>query len=107
MKKVSSAFLMAISLTASDGRYDDLFLNNYATINLLDRIGSIPGVGDSRLAASQNYGMRIWANPGQDGEAGADRDRHLERDSGAEPAESGGRHRAVAGAARAPIFSIR
>ncbi|MDQ1472153.1 MAG: hypothetical protein QOJ99_3633, partial [Bryobacterales bacterium] len=63
VKKVSSAFLMAISLTSSQGRYDDLFLNNYATINLLDRIGSIPGVGDSRLAASQNYGMRIWANP--------------------------------------------
>ena len=63
VKKVSSAFLMAVSLTASDGRYDDLFLNNYATINLLDRIGSLPGVGDSRLAASQNYGMRIWANP--------------------------------------------
>ncbi len=63
VKKVSSAFLMAISLTASDGRYDDLFLNNYATINLLDRVGSLPGVGDSRLAAAQNYGMRIWANP--------------------------------------------
>jgi hydrophobe/amphiphile efflux-1 (HAE1) family protein len=63
VKKVSSAFLMAISLTSREGRYDDLFLNNYATINLLDRIGSIPGVGDSRLASSQNYGMRIWANP--------------------------------------------
>ena len=63
VKKVSSAFLMAISLTARDGRYDDLFLNNYATINLLDKVGSLPGVGDSRLAANQNYGMRIWANP--------------------------------------------
>jgi hydrophobe/amphiphile efflux-1 (HAE1) family protein len=63
VKKVSSAFLMAISLTATDGRYDDLFLNNYATINLVDKIGSLPGVGDSRLAASQNYGMRVWVNP--------------------------------------------
>lgn len=63
VKKVSSAFLMAVSLTANDNRYDDLFLNNYATINLVDKVGSIPGVGDSRLAASQNYGMRIWANP--------------------------------------------
>ncbi|MES1260806.1 MAG: efflux RND transporter permease subunit, partial [Acidobacteriota bacterium] len=63
VKKVSSAFLMAVSVTANEGLYDDLFLNNYATINLLDRIGSIKGVGDSRLAASQSYGMRIWANP--------------------------------------------
>ena len=46
-----------------DGRYDSLFLNNYATINLLDKIGSMPGVGDTRLAAQQNYGMRVWINP--------------------------------------------
>src|SRR6187402_3344161 len=37
VKKVSSAFLMAIAVTATDGRYDSLFLSNYATINLLDR----------------------------------------------------------------------
>jgi hydrophobe/amphiphile efflux-1 (HAE1) family protein len=63
VKKVSSAFLMAISLTSTDGRYDDLFLNNYSTINLLDKVGSLPGVGDTRLASSKNYGMRVWANP--------------------------------------------
>ena len=63
VKKVSSAFLMAISLTSKDKRYDDLFLNNYSTINLVDKLGSLPGVGDARLAASQNYGMRIWVNP--------------------------------------------
>ncbi|MGI8746094.1 MAG: efflux RND transporter permease subunit [Bryobacteraceae bacterium] len=63
VKKVSSAFLMAISLTSKDKRYDDLFLNNYATINLVDKLGSLPGVGDSRLAANQSYGMRVWVNP--------------------------------------------
>jgi len=63
VKKVSSAFLLAISLTSTDKRYDDLFLNNYATINLVDKIGSLPGVGNSQLASGQNYGMRIWVNP--------------------------------------------
>ncbi len=63
VKKVSSAFLMAIAISATDDRYDSLFLNNYATINLLDKAGSIPGVGDSRLAARQDYGMRIWIDP--------------------------------------------
>ncbi len=63
VKKVSSAFLAAIAVTAPDGRYDSLFLNNYSTINLVDKIGSLPGVGDTRLAAQQNYGMRIWVNP--------------------------------------------
>jgi hydrophobe/amphiphile efflux-1 (HAE1) family protein len=63
VKKVSSAFLMAIAVTATDDRYDSLFLSNYSTINLLDKVGSIPGVGDSRLASVQDYGMRIWINP--------------------------------------------
>src|SRR5947208_2155447 len=63
VKKVSSAFLMAITLSATDDRYDSLFLNNYATINMLDKVGSIPGVGDSRLASRQDYGMRVWINP--------------------------------------------
>src|SRR3989441_8542011 len=63
VKKVSSTFLMAIALFSSDDRYDSLFLNNYATINLLDPIGSIAGVGDDRLVAPQDYGMRVWINP--------------------------------------------
>lgn len=63
VKKVSSAFLFAVGVTAADGRYDSLFLSNFATINLLDKIGSIPGVGDARVAANQDYGMRVWIDP--------------------------------------------
>jgi multidrug efflux pump len=63
VKKVSSAFLMAIAIAATDDRYDSLFLSNYSTINLVDRIGSLPGVGDARLAATEDYGMRVWINP--------------------------------------------
>src|SRR6266705_1365251 len=63
VKKVSSAFLLAIGVYANDGRYDSLFLSNYSTINLVDKIGSIPGIGDTRLAATEDYGMRVWINP--------------------------------------------
>ena len=63
VNKVSSAFLFAIGLTSDDDRYDSLYLANYATINLLDRIGSIPGVGATRVAAGRDYGMRLWVNP--------------------------------------------
>ena len=63
VRKVSSQFLMAIPLFSSDERYDAIFLNNFATINLVDQIGSIPGVGEARLVARQDYGMRIWVNP--------------------------------------------
>jgi multidrug efflux pump len=70
VKKVSSAFLFAIALSAEDGRYNSLFLNNFATINLVDKIGSLPGVGDCRMAAPQNYGMRVWINPDKMAELG-------------------------------------
>ncbi len=63
VKKVSSAFLMVGSFFATDGRYDSLFVNNYVSINILDKVGSIKGVGDTRLASKQDYGMRIWIDP--------------------------------------------
>ena len=63
VKKVSSAFLMAVGLVSPDGRYDSLFLNNYAQINLLNQIGSLPGVGDTRLTSQQVYSMRVWVDP--------------------------------------------
>src|ERR1700733_7816376 len=53
VKKVSSAFLMAVSLISTDDRYDALFLNNYGQINLVNQLGSLPGIGDSRLSSAQ------------------------------------------------------
>src|SRR5215475_2042649 len=63
VKKVSTAFLMAVGLVATDNRYDALFLTNYAQINLVNQIGSLPGVGESRLSSQQVYSMRLWLNP--------------------------------------------
>jgi len=63
VKKVSSAFLMVVGLISPDNRYDSLFLTNYAQINLLNQIGSLPGVGDSRLSSQQVYSMRVWVDP--------------------------------------------
>ncbi len=63
VKKVSTAFLMAISLESPDNRFDSLFLTNYTQINLLSQIGSIDGVGEARLGSPQIYSMRVWVNP--------------------------------------------
>src|SRR5919112_1126759 len=63
VRKVSSAFLMAVALISKDARYDSLFLGNYAQINLVNQIGSIAGVGESRLASQQVYSMRVWVDP--------------------------------------------
>jgi hydrophobe/amphiphile efflux-1 (HAE1) family protein len=63
VKKVSSAFLMAVSLVSTNDSYDALFLNNFGQINLVNQLGSLPGVGDSRLVSQQVYSMRVWLNP--------------------------------------------
>ena len=56
--------LMVISLFSPDNRYDSQFLGNYATINIIDALKRIPGVGDVVLFGSSDYAMRIWVNPG-------------------------------------------
>jgi hydrophobe/amphiphile efflux-1 (HAE1) family protein len=63
VKKVSSAFLMAISLIPKNREYDSLFLTNYAQLNLLNQIGSLEGVGEARLSSNQLYSMRVWVDP--------------------------------------------
>ncbi|HVR65749.1 MAG TPA: multidrug efflux RND transporter permease subunit [Verrucomicrobiae bacterium] len=61
VKKKSSALLQIINLyPEKKGAYDTLFLNNYATINILDNIKRITGVGDAFLFGSLQYSMRIW-----------------------------------------------
>ena len=90
VKKVSSAFLMVIGLISPDDRYDSLFLTNYAQINLLNQIGSLPGVGDSRLSSQQVYSMRVWVDPDKMAKLGLDRHRRQRRHQRAEPAESSG-----------------
>ena len=63
VKKLSTAILLGMAVTSKDDRYDATFLNNFVTINVLDRIASLPGVGEARLASRQDYGMRVWVNP--------------------------------------------
>jgi HAE1 family hydrophobic/amphiphilic exporter-1 len=62
--KKSLAFpLMIVSLYSPDNRYDGNFLGNYATINIIDALKRVPGVGDVKLFGSSDYAMRIWVKP--------------------------------------------
>jgi len=63
VKKVSTAFLAVVSLYSPDSRYDSLFLTNYAQINLVNQLGSLPGIGDTRLSSQLVYSMRVWVDP--------------------------------------------
>jgi hydrophobe/amphiphile efflux-1 (HAE1) family protein len=58
--KKSSALLQVIAMTSPDGRYDQLFLSNYATINIIDQLKSVPGVGDVTLFSPSDYSMKVW-----------------------------------------------
>ena len=60
VKKQSSALLGVISLYSPKQTHDELYISNYATINLLDQIKSTPGVGDATLFGPQDYSMRAW-----------------------------------------------
>jgi multidrug efflux pump subunit AcrB len=60
IEKKSSAILQVIALTSPDGRYDQLFLSNYATINIIDSLKRIDGIGDASLLTPAEYSMRVW-----------------------------------------------
>ncbi len=60
VKKKSSAILQVISVYSPDRSQDNLFLSNYATINLLDNIKRLRGVGDAFLFGGLDYSMRVW-----------------------------------------------
>src|SRR6202020_348967 len=60
VKKKSSALLGVIAVYSPKHTHDPLFLSNYVTINLLDRIKNTPGVGDATIWGPQDYAMRAW-----------------------------------------------
>jgi multidrug efflux pump subunit AcrB len=62
-KKKSPSILLAINLISPDGRYDDLYLSNYATIQIKDELLRIDGVGDINYLGQRDYSMRIWLDP--------------------------------------------
>ncbi len=61
--KYSPAMLQVLTITSPGGVRDDIFLSNYALINLLDGLKRLPGVGDAQILGSKDYAMRIWLNP--------------------------------------------
>ena len=61
-QKQSPAFLVLVTLI-SDGRYDALYLRNYANIRVKDQIARLPGVGEIQQFGSGDYAMRVWLDP--------------------------------------------
>jgi multidrug efflux pump len=59
-KKKSPAILLCINLISPDGKYDQLYLNNFATLSVKDDIARIKGVGDVTFLGPRDYSMRVW-----------------------------------------------
>jgi hydrophobe/amphiphile efflux-1 (HAE1) family protein len=60
VKKKSSALLGVIAVYSPKHTHDPLFISNYVTINILDEVKSIAGVGDASLWGPQDYAIRAW-----------------------------------------------
>jgi hydrophobic/amphiphilic exporter-1 (mainly G- bacteria), HAE1 family len=63
VQQKSTSILQIVTLTSPDGRYDSLFLSNYATISLVPELSRIPGVGNVSVFGVGQYSMRIWLDP--------------------------------------------
>src|SRR5437870_11221589 len=62
-RKRSPDILMGLSINSPDGRYDQLYLSNFALMQVKDELARVPGVGDVWLFGQRDYSMRIWLNP--------------------------------------------
>ena len=61
--KQSPNVTMVVHLFSPSGRYDEVYLRNYATLQVKDVLARLPGAGDVEIFGSGDYAMRVWLNP--------------------------------------------
>ena len=61
--KASPDLLMVVHLFSPEGRYDDIYVRNYATLQVKDVLARLDGVGQVRIFGSGDYAMRVWLDP--------------------------------------------
>ena len=62
-RKRSPDILLQVSINSPDGRYDQLYLSNYAKLHLVDELSRLPGVSEVRVFGQRDYSMRVWLDP--------------------------------------------
>jgi hydrophobic/amphiphilic exporter-1 (mainly G- bacteria), HAE1 family len=65
VRKVSPNILLVVSLYSEDDRFEEIFLSNYAVINLQNPLARLPGVGQVVVRGAGAYSMRVWLDPGR------------------------------------------
>lgn len=61
--KQTPAILLLVALQSPDNRYDQIFLSNYSTVNVLEELQRTPGVSNVTIINDRDYAMRIWLDP--------------------------------------------
>ncbi len=62
-QKSSPNLTLVVHLASPDGTYDGTYLSNYATLNVVDELSRINGVGDALVFGAGQYSMRVWLDP--------------------------------------------
>jgi multidrug efflux pump len=62
-QKSSPDFAMVVHIVSPDERYDELYLRNYAVLNIKDNLQRIPGMGQVLVFGAGDYAMRVWIDP--------------------------------------------
>ncbi|MFL6583826.1 MAG: efflux RND transporter permease subunit [Chthoniobacterales bacterium] len=65
VQKSTTAPLLLIALNSPNGTYSNVFLANYANINLIDQITRVPGISNVQVFGAGQYAMRLWVKPDQ------------------------------------------
>ena len=63
VERGSSSFLQVLAFYSPDDRYNDLFISNYVTLNVLDQLKRLPGTTNVQIFGAKDYAMRIWVKP--------------------------------------------
>src|SRR4051794_15592024 len=63
VQKGSSAFLQVLAFYSPQGRYDNLAISNFVTLNVLDELKRVPGTTNVQIFGAKDYAMRIWVKP--------------------------------------------
>jgi HAE1 family hydrophobic/amphiphilic exporter-1 len=63
VKKVLGSFLLSVSLFSDNPKYDPTFLSNYASLQVVDPLKRVAGVGDIAIFGQRTYAMRLWLDP--------------------------------------------
>lgn len=63
VSKQAGNMLMGINLTSNRSDLDGVFLSNYASNNLVEALGRVPGVGSAEVMGAKDYSMRVWLDP--------------------------------------------